>query len=100
MATTIEVSRPDDIGPALREERLAEGLTQAALAELANVGRQWLNSFEMGEKVSAPLDMVMRVIAALDVAVVLKRPAITATGATPEPGETFDLDRHLREYDQ
>ncbi|NYG57120.1 transcriptional regulator with XRE-family HTH domain [Nocardioides daedukensis] len=94
------MTRPDDIGPALREERLADGLTQAALAELANVGRQWLNSFEMGEKVSAPLNMVMRVIAALDVAVVLTRPSLAATGAKPEAAEVFDLDEHLREYDQ
>ena len=70
------------------------------MAELANVGRQWLNSFEMGEKASAPLDMVMRVIAALDVAVVLTRPSLAATGANPEPVEAFDLDEHLKEYDQ
>lgn len=100
MATTIQVSRPDDIGPALREARLADGLTQAALAELANVGRQWLNSFEMGEKVSAPLDMVMRVIAALDVPVVLTRPSLAANRATPEGAEAFDLDEHLSEYDR
>lgn len=100
MATTIQVSRPDDIGPALREARLADGLTQAALAELANVGRQWLNSFEMGEKVSAPLDMVMRVIAALDVPVVLTRPSLAANRAIPEGAEAFDLDEHLSEYDR
>ncbi|GAA3521449.1 hypothetical protein GCM10022234_16680 [Aeromicrobium panaciterrae] len=100
MATTIQASRPDDIGPALREARLADGLTQAALAELANVGRQWLNSFEMGEKVSAPLDMVMRVIAALDVAVVLTRPSLPANRAIPEGAEAFDLDEHLSEYDR
>jgi len=100
MATKIQVSRPDDVGPALREARAADGLTQAALAELANVGRQWLNSFEMGEKVSAPLDMVMRVIAVLDVPVVLTRPPLAATGPSPEGGEAFDLDEHLSEFDR
>ena len=100
MATAIQVSRPDDIGPALREARLAEGLTQAALAELANVGRQWLNSFEMGGKGSAPLDMVMRVIAALDVPVVLTRPPLVTTVANPKASEVFDLDKHLSEYDR
>lgn len=99
MATKLQVSRPDDIGPALREARLAEGLTQAALAELATVGRQWLNSFEMGGKVSAPLDMVMRVIAALDVAVVLTRPSLGTTATNPKASEVFDLDAHLSEYD-
>lgn len=100
MATTIQVSQPGDIGPALREARLADGLTQAALAELANVGRQWLNSFEMGDKASAPLDMVMRVVAALDAPVVLTRPPLPTTATKPGAAEAFDLDEHLSEYDQ
>jgi transcriptional regulator with XRE-family HTH domain len=100
MTTMVEVSRPDDLGPALREERLADGMTQAALAELAHVGRQWLNSFEMGEKASAPLDMVMRVIAALDVSVVLTRPPLSTSTAPTEPSGTFDLDEHLSGYDR
>lgn len=94
------MSRPDDIGPALREARLADGLSQAALAELAHVGRQWLNSFEMGEKVSAPLDMVMRVIAVLDAPVLLTRPSLSATAVNPEASEGFDLDEYLSEYDR
>lgn len=100
MTTEVQVSRPDDLGPALREARLADGLTQAALAELAHVGRQWLNSFEMGEKVSAPLNMVMRVVAALDVSVVLSRPPMSAATANPEAAEPFDLDEYLSEYDR
>lgn len=100
MATTMEVSRPDDLGPALREIRLVDGMTQAALAELAHVGRQWLNAFEMGGKGSAPLDMVMRVIAALDVAVVLTRPPLAAATANTEAAEAFDLDEHLSGYDR
>jgi transcriptional regulator with XRE-family HTH domain len=100
MATQIKVSRADDLGPALREARLADDLTQAALAELAHVGRQWLNAFEMGEKASAPLDMVMRVIAALDVTVVLTRPALAASTVDAEASEAFDLDKHLSGYDR
>lgn len=86
---TILVTRPDDLGPALREIRAAEGITQSALAQLADVGRQWLNAFEMGEKTSAPLDMVMRVITALDVSVTLSRPAPPAPVDEEEP---VDLD--------
>lgn len=71
---TISVSRADDLGPALREARIAEEITQSALASVAGVGRQWLNAFEAGEKPSAPFDMVMRVIAALGVSVTLSRP--------------------------
>ena len=97
MATEVRISRPDDLGPALRDARLADDLTQAALAELAGVGRQWLNAFEAGDKASAPLDMVMRVVAALDVAVVLSRPVPTATAAVPD---IVDLDAYLSEFDQ
>ncbi|WP_051399382.1 helix-turn-helix transcriptional regulator [Haloechinothrix halophila] len=86
---TIHVARPDDLGPALREIRTAEGITQSALAQLADVGRQWLSTFEMGEKPSAPLDMVMRIIAALDVSVTLSRPAPPAPVDEEEP---VDLD--------
>ena len=100
MTTMVEVSRADDLGPAMREARMADGITQAALAELAQVGRQWLNAFEMGEKASAPLDMVMRVIAALDISVVLTRPPLSTTAAEPEPSEAFDLDEHLSGYDR
>ena len=43
---TIEIGRADDLGPALREARLADGLTQTDLAEAAGVGHLWLNAFE------------------------------------------------------
>lgn len=98
MTTPITVARPDDLGPALREVRQAEGMTQGALANAADVGRQWLNSFEMGEKPSAPLDMVMRVIAALDVPITLARPSMTPTLAS-EDEPTIDLDALLSGYD-
>ncbi|MFC6011013.1 helix-turn-helix transcriptional regulator [Nocardia lasii] len=90
---TIEVFRPDDLGPALREARIAEDITQQALASLADVGRQWLNAFEAGQKSSAPLDMVMRVISELGVSVTLSQRA-----PTPAPGidhEPIDLDALL-----
>lgn len=96
MTTHPNASRAADVGPLLREARLADGITQSALAQLAGVGRQWLNSFEMGEKPSAPLDMIMRVIAALDTSVLLIRPA---THPSPDAAPIIDLDAHLREYD-
>lgn len=98
MTTPLQVSRPADLGPALREARLADGLTQSGLAQVAGVGRQWLNSFEMGERPSAPLDMVMRVVAALDVPVILTRPAPPAP-IKPDDAPV-DLDALLNEYDQ
>ncbi len=89
---TIQVDRSGDLGPALREARIAEGITQSALARLARVGRQWLNAFELGEKPAAPLDMVMRVADALGVRIMLM--PIVLTGATVE--EAVDLDALLK----
>lgn len=76
----------------MRDARVADGMTQSALADLAGVGRQWLNAFEMGEKASAPLNMVMRLVAALDVSVTLTRPAPPPAG---EVNELVDLDALL-----
>ena len=60
----------------------------------AGVGRQWLNAFEMGDKPSAPLDMVMRVADALGVSLLLTRPVRRAPGNLPEPlTSTYLLDR-------
>lgn len=91
---TIVVTRPDDLGPALREARIADDITQSALASIAGVGRQWLNAFESGDKASAPLDMVMRVISALGVSVTLSRQAPPAP-PDDDDEEPIDLDALL-----
>lgn len=70
--TTVKVYRPDDLGPALREVRLERGITQSALAAKANVGRQWLNAFELGDKWTAPLDMVHKVSSALGATIIFE----------------------------
>ncbi|MGN0094918.1 MAG: helix-turn-helix domain-containing protein [Corynebacterium sp.] len=83
--TTISVHRPDDLGPLLRDIRLELGVTQSALAAKAKVGRQWLNAFELGDKWTAPLDMVYRVLGALEVVVEM----------SPEPAPHPDPDDDL-----
>ncbi|MGL4174250.1 MAG: helix-turn-helix domain-containing protein [Actinomycetota bacterium] len=97
MATIIG-SSPGALGPALREVRVAEAITQSALAHLANVGRQWLNSFEMGDKPSAPIDMVMRVASALDVTLTLTPPSPPRSSDLDD--EPIDLDALLSEFDR
>lgn len=94
---TIQVEDPAAIGPALREIRISEGVTQSALADLARVGRQWLNAFEMGDKPSAPLDMVMRVTAALDVTLTLRPENLVGDAIGDQ--EPIDLDAYLDEFD-
>lgn len=83
--TTISVHRPDDLGPLLRDVRLELGVTQSALAAKAKVGRQWLNAFELGDKWTAPLDLVYRVLSALEVTVEM----------VPEPAPHPDADDDL-----
>lgn len=99
---TVHGATARGVGPVLREVRLAEEITQSALADLAGVGRQWLNSFEMGDKPSAPLDMVMRVATALDVTLVLSpiRPAGRRVVPPDAGDEPVDLDALLREFDR
>lgn len=60
-----------ELGVAVRNARIEQGLSQVELAQEAGVGRQWLVGFEAGDKASAPFDMVMRVLRALNLEVVL-----------------------------
>lgn len=94
---TVEVSGARALGPALRQARIQEEINQSALADLAAVGRQWLNAFEMGDKPTAPMDMVLRVAAALGVTVVLHPPQ--PPDATDEDAPV-DLDELLGGFDR
>lgn len=93
---TIPVTRPDDLGVALREARRAEGISQAELARIVGVSRPWLSTFETGRIASARLDTVMRIIAALDVSVTLSRPTPPAPVDDEEP---VDLDALIDDLD-
>ncbi|MEI2776649.1 MAG: helix-turn-helix domain-containing protein [Tetrasphaera sp.] len=73
-------------GRLVKETREARGLTQARLAELAGVGRQWLVGFESGDKRSAPLAMIFRVLGALGLEVTLAPPP-----PSPPPSPPVDL---------
>jgi len=73
-----------DLGHAVRAARLDQGLTQAELARDAGVGRQWLVEFEAGDKVTAPLDMVLRLLRELGLAVTLD-PTRPAQPVPPRP---------------
>jgi transcriptional regulator with XRE-family HTH domain len=86
--TTSRVGDAVALGVAVRQARIDQGLSQVELAHDAQVGRQWLVGLEAGDKTSAPLDMVFRVLRALGLAVTLdpvrpapadNRPVITAT---------------------
>lgn len=103
---TVRVHDAAELGAAVREARAAAGLSQTGLAAEAAVGRQWLVEFEAGDKLTAPFDMVMRLLRVLAVDVVLdagvprrprstRRDALTASEvlnhhAHPIPTRTGD----------
>jgi len=59
------------LGAALREQRIARGLTQAQLAEHASVSRAFVIDLEKGARPRAELTRVLAVVRALDLAITL-----------------------------
>jgi len=78
----------------VRQARTEQGLSQAELARDAGVGRQWLVGLEAGDKTSAPLDMVMRVLRELGLAVTLDPVRPTQ----PNPGPVITATQVLQRY--
>lgn len=60
------ISTPHDLGAAVRDARTAANLTQAELAERAEVSREWLIGLERGNRPRAELTKILGVLAALD----------------------------------
>ncbi|MDR1293576.1 MAG: helix-turn-helix domain-containing protein [Bifidobacteriaceae bacterium] len=83
MATSVHDAA--QLGAAVRAARIDHGLSQTDLAHGARVGRQWLVGLEAGDKVSAPLDMVLRVLGQLRLSVTLDPTpaAFRPTGPAP-----------------
>jgi len=83
-----------DLTAAIRGRRLQLGLSQAQLAERANVSRAWVNAFEAG-KPAAELRLVLAVVDALGLELQL---GDREDG--PSHGATVDLDRLLDDYER
>ena len=81
---TIGVRDAGELGTAVRNARLLAEISQGELAADAKVGRQWLVAFEAGDKLSAPFDMVMRVLRVLELDVILD-PTIPARPGRGQP---------------
>src|ERR1700737_2780333 len=60
----IRINQSADLGALIRARRRSLRWSQAHLAALAQVGRQWLVELEQG-KSGAPMDLVIRALAAL-----------------------------------
>jgi y4mF family transcriptional regulator len=93
MATT-RIGSLHDLTAAVRGRRRQLGLSQAQLAERAQVSRAWVNEFESG-KPAAELRLVLAVVDALDLEL-----RIGDRDEAPERGEIVDLDQLLDDYER
>lgn len=85
-----------DIAAAVRGRRQDLRLSQAELAARAGVSRAWLNAFEAG-KPTAQLDLVIRLLDALDLRLALDDGDRTINDRA-RPGAAVDLDALLDDY--
>ncbi|MFE3455920.1 helix-turn-helix domain-containing protein [Nocardiopsis aegyptia] len=74
------------LGALVRDARLSQGLSQAALATRAGVARSWLARVEAGHR-GAELEPLFRLLAALDLTLTL-RTSGDAQQAQPVPDRT------------
>ena len=70
----------DDLGNVLREHRQLSGLTQAELARLAGVGKTAIFDLEHGKE-TVQLDTLKKVMATLNIDIVLHSPVMARSQA-------------------
>lgn len=68
------VDRATDWANIVRDRRAQLGMTQAGLATRIGMSRQWVSGFESGKADGAPLSIVLRIAAVLDIDVELAMP--------------------------
>lgn len=92
----MRISVARDLGAAVRGRRIDRGLSQGALAAHAGVSRRWLSAFEAG-KGSVELSMVLRALAAVDLALHVNPVAagddnVTSAGLAGDADVDVDVD--------
>jgi transcriptional regulator with XRE-family HTH domain len=95
----VRITSLNDLRNLVRARRTALHLTQAAAAARAGVTRQWVSGFENGQ--GGDLTLVLRLLAALDLDVMIAPPGSTGirdtvtASVTPAARRVIDLDAHL-----
>ena len=84
----------------VRGRRTDLALSQGSVAETAGTSRKWLSEFERGATTAVELPLVLRVLAALDMTVLIapNNAGPGAPAAAPDGNLELDLDEVLREY--
>ena len=86
-----------DVAAAVRGRRQKLGLSQADVARLAGVSRQWVSEFESG-KPTAELGLVIRLLDALRLSISLDERDGGSRTSLPSVSRPVDLDALLDEY--
>jgi HTH-type transcriptional regulator/antitoxin HipB len=95
MSTPITSIR--DVAAAVRGRRHSLGLSQADVARLATVSRQWVSEFESG-KPTAELQLVIRLLDALGLALSVDERDGGSRSSLPPVSSPVDLDVLLDDY--
>jgi len=90
MEPTMRLRTPTDVGLLIRRRRRAQHLDQAELARRVGVSRQWIIGIEKG-RVRAELNLVLRTLDALGVALRADDPAPTSS-SEPGRGPVVSID--------
>lgn len=86
-----------DLAAAVRGRRQRLGLSQADVARLAGVSRQWVSEFESG-KPAAELRLVIRLLDALQLSLSLDERDADSRTSLPSVSSAIDLDVLLDDY--
>jgi HTH-type transcriptional regulator/antitoxin HipB len=93
----VRVRTSGDLASLIRGRRIARGLTQAELAGLAAVGRQWIVSVEAGTALPN-LKMLLAVLEALDLELDVAPRASTLAPSERAQSAGVDLDSVLERH--
>jgi HTH-type transcriptional regulator/antitoxin HipB len=91
-----EITSILDLSALVRGRRQALGLTQEALADRANVSRQWISAFERG-RLGAELRLILRLLEALELRLSVDPLDSTRKERRPSSGGV-DLDALLEAH--
>jgi HTH-type transcriptional regulator/antitoxin HipB len=96
----MQVTTVHHIQALVRGRRRDLGLSQELVARSAGVSRKWLSEFERGTTTAVELPLVLRVLAALGLAVEIgaNKAGSPEQSMRLEQGGDLDLDNILRDY--
>jgi transcriptional regulator with XRE-family HTH domain len=100
LGEVMQVTTVHQIQALVRGRRRELGLSQESLARSAGASRKWLSEFERGTTTAVELPLVLRVLAALDLAVDVgtNKLGVADLSAGSDQDRGLDLDEVLSDY--